>query len=111
MLQWLFRAANSSTLSKFQGVPGPVPSFPLGTALDFLGSRWPWEVCADYARQYGGLSLAWFLGKPTLVLNDPELIEEVLVTNWKDYYKNDPVAALKPVITEKSLFISNVKNR
>ncbi len=44
--------------------------------------------------------------EPALVLNDPELIKEVLVTNWKDYYKDNPVKAFKPVL-KKTVFDEN----
>jgi cytochrome P450 len=88
-------------------IPGPPPRFPFGTAEAFAGRRWPWEVCSDYAKEYGGVALAWLLGRPVLVVNDPDLIGEVLDTRWTDFYKDVPVAALKPVITRDSLFISN----
>ena len=107
MLARLFRALNRRRAAAFAGVPGPTPLFPLGTATAFLGRRWPWEVCAEYAKQYGGVTLIWNLGRPALVLNDPVLIGEVLDTNWRDFYKDAPVEALKPVITPGSLFISN----
>ncbi len=108
MRHWLFRVLEARSAESLKGLPGPVPTFPLGDAADFMGGRWPWEVCADYAKTYGGLTLTWLFGRPALVLNDPELIGEVLDTRWEDFYKKDPVAALRPVITEKSLFITNL---
>ena len=45
-----------------------------------------------YAREYGGLTLIWILGRPALVLNDPELIGEVLDTRAADFYKKSPQA-------------------
>jgi cytochrome P450 len=107
MLAWLFRVINGRTQTRLGAVPGPMPLFPLGTAADFLGP-WPWEVCADYARRYGGITLVWMLNKPAVVLNDPDLIGEVLDTRAEDFYKDAPVAALKPVITPDSLFITNL---
>jgi len=108
MRQWLFRVLEGRDMTRWASVPGPAPTFPLGNGGDFIGSRWPWEVCADYAKQYGGLTLVWFFGRPALVLNDPALIGEVLDTRWQDFYKRGPVEALRPVITPQSLFITNL---
>ena len=106
MLAWLFRALNGRTLDRLKAIPGPTPWFPFGTATAFLGP-WPWELCADYGRKYGGITLVWMFNKPAVVLNDPELIGAVLDTQAADFYKDSPVAALKPVITPPSLFITN----
>lgn len=106
MFAKLFDSLNRRARTRFAPVPGPTPTFPLGNAGDFL-RPWPWEVCADYAKRFGGLSVAWIFGRPVLVLNDPELIGQVLDTRAHDFYKDAPVRALKPVITPGSLFISN----
>jgi cytochrome P450 len=37
-------------------------------------------------------------GTPAVVLNDPDLIREVLVTKHEDYYKDNPVKAFRPVL-------------
>jgi hypothetical protein len=66
------------------GFPGPSPSFPFGNSLDFVGKP-PWEVCARYAREYGGVTRIWLGGRPALVLNDPKLIAEVLDTRAADF--------------------------
>jgi cytochrome P450 len=106
MRAWLFRVFNGRTQARLRDVPGPTPWFPFGNATDFLGP-WPWEVCAEYGRRYGGIALVWMFNKPAIVLNDPELIGAVLDTQAADFYKDVPVAALKPVITRDSLFITN----
>jgi cytochrome P450 len=106
MLASLFNALNRQARARFAGVPGPVPRFPLGNLGEFL-RPWPWERCADYARRYGGLTLIWLFNRPALVLNDPDLIGQVLDTRASDFYKDSPVAALAPVITPGSLFITN----
>ncbi|HVK14571.1 MAG TPA: cytochrome P450 [Gemmataceae bacterium] len=106
MLTRLFDAINGRTRARLKDLPGPTPRFPLGTAGAFLGQR-PWEVCAEYGRRYGGVTLIWLLNKPAVVLNDPALIGEVLDTRAGDFYKAAPVAALKPVITPGSLFITD----
>jgi cytochrome P450 len=106
MLSRLFGVFNGRTQARLRAIPGPTPLFPFGTALAFLGRR-PWEVCADYARRYGGTTLVWMFNKPALILNDPDLIGQVLDTHASDFYKDPPVRALAPVITPGSLFISN----
>ena len=102
----LFQLTHSATMAKFAGIPGPEPSLPFGTAGELL-TRWPWEVCADYGRTYGGMSLMWLAGTPAIVLNDPDLIGRVLDTEFANYYKRDPHDAVAPVITPDDLFISN----
>jgi cytochrome P450 len=84
-------------------LPGPEPGL-LGTAGDFIGTL-PWDVCARYGREYGGVTLVWLLGTPGLVLNDPDLIEQVLVSRWTEFEKGSLVEALKPVVTT-SVFIT-----
>jgi len=103
----LFAATHRAKMEQFAGIPGPEPSFPMGTAMDFVHGGQPWEVCARYADEYGPLTLIWLMGEPALVLHDPDLIGQVLETDWQSYYKDDPCNALEPVITAGSLFICN----
>jgi cytochrome P450 len=80
----LFRLIHGSKMRASDGFPGPAPSFPFGNSLDFAGKP-PWEVCARYAREYGGATRIWLGGRPALVLNDPKLIGEVLDTRADDF--------------------------
>ncbi|HSG69669.1 MAG TPA: cytochrome P450, partial [Planctomycetaceae bacterium] len=102
----LFSLIFKRRVQAMQGIPGPKPRFPVGNVLEFLGGDWPWEVCARLGKDYGGISLLWLFNKPAIVLNDPDLIEEVLCSKMEDYYKDLPCTALRPVITSKSLFIT-----
>ncbi|HEY7428105.1 MAG TPA: cytochrome P450 [Gemmataceae bacterium] len=97
LLARLFRLCFGSRIARFDGIPGPTPLFPFGTLLDFWRAQ-PWDVCAGYEKKYGGITLIWTGGTPVVVLNDPELIREVLVTKHEDYYKDNPVKAFKPVL-------------
>lgn len=99
---WVF----ADRMRPFAKLPGPAPSFPFGNALDFVG-RQPWEVTADYGRTYGGIAVTWMGWSPAVVLNDPALIGEVLVTRTADFYKKAPVGALTPVITGDDPFVCN----
>lgn len=102
VFSWVF----ADRMRPFAKLPGPAPSFPLGNGGDFVG-RQPWEVTADYGRSYGGMAVAWLGFTPAVVLNDPALIGEVLVTRTKDFYKKAPVGALTPVITPDDPFVCN----
>lgn len=104
----LFEFIHGRRMRAFEGIPGPEPSFPLGNASAFLDKRWqPWQVCSEFAHEFGGIALVWLGGKPALILNDPALIGEVLESKWTDFYKDSPCRALSPVITRRSLFITN----
>lgn len=106
ILAELFRMLHGSTMQSLAGIPGPVPTFPFGNALDFRG-KLPWEVCADYARTYGPVTLIWLMGKPALVLNDPTLIGQVLEEGRADFYKDAPVSALLPILGPACPFLAN----
>ncbi len=99
LLAELFRLFHGRKMRALAGIPGPTPLFPLGTLHEFWG-KVPWDVCAAYEKTYGGLTLIWAGGQPMLVLNDPELIREVLVTRRDEFYKDNPVKAFRPVLKE-----------
>jgi cytochrome P450 len=103
----LFKLIFKRRVLAMKGIPGPKPRFPVGNLMEFLGGDWPWEVCARLGNDYGGMTLLWLFGKPAIVLNDPNLIEDVLQSHSEEYYKEAPCAALRPVITRNSLFITN----
>lgn len=125
--QSLFRLLNHQKVKQFEGIPGPAPSFPTGTALDFQSGKPTWEVLGDYGKDYGGLSVLWMLFTPSIVLNDPKLIRQVLltleqqeeaaiangsqpsrcpVTQAMNFYKDLPLKALRPMLTDTSTFIA-----
>ena len=106
LLARLFRLTFRRKVAALAGIPGPEPTFPFGNALDFVGKR-PWEVMAGYGRAHGGMALAWIVGKPVVVLNNPELIAQVFRADSVDFYKDAPRQALEPVITKRCLFITN----
>ncbi|OJH39936.1 cytochrome P450 [Cystobacter ferrugineus] len=87
-----------------ESLPGPQPGI-IGTAGDFLGSM-PWNVCARYGREYGGVTLIWLGGTPALVLNDPELIAQVLDSRQTEFEKGSLRQELTPTTTEHSIFIA-----
>ncbi|WP_162159649.1 cytochrome P450 [Cystobacter fuscus] len=93
-------------MKAYAGIPGPAPSLPLGNAQDFIG-KLPWEVCSQFAERYGGMLLVWFLGTPTLIVTDPELIWRVLEGDFDSYYKASPRKQFLPIITDASEFIAN----
>ena len=97
LLAKLFALVHGRKMRALAGIPGPTPLFPLGTLHEFWGEA-PWDVCAGYEKTYGGLTLVWIGGAPMLVLNDPELIREVLVTRLGEFYKDNPSKAFRPVL-------------
>ena len=105
LMQSLFRARFGSRMKPFEGMPGPTPKYPFGTAWDFAKGQ-AWDVCADYEKKYGGVTLIWEGGKPVVVLNDPDLIREVLITKQQDYWKDAPGPAFRPVL-KKTEFNEN----
>lgn len=110
LLENLFRLNVGSKMKPFEGIPGPTPQFPLGNAQDFIGQV-PWEVCADYGEKYGGITQVWLFRKPALVLNDPELIEQVLITRQDLFYKDRLYKAACPMMSQDSLFIQPAQDQ
>jgi cytochrome P450 len=102
----LFNLFFGSRRRAFASLPGPVPGI-LGNAGDFLGGEKPWNVCARYGREYGGVTLVWLGPKPALVLNDPTLIEQVLESRRLEFEKGALHEQLKPTTTEHSVFIAD----
>jgi cytochrome P450 len=102
----LFNLFFGSRRRAFASLPGPVPGI-LGNAGDFLGGEQPWNVCARYGREYGGVTVVWLGPKPALVLNDPTLIEQVLESRRMEFEKGSLHEQLKPTTTEHSVFIAD----
>ncbi|WNG36692.1 cytochrome P450 [Archangium violaceum] len=103
----LFNLFFGSKRRALASLPGPVPGI-LGNAGDFLGDAKPWDVCARYGREYGGVTLVWLGPKPALVLNDPTLIEQVLDSRRMEFEKGSLHEQLKPTTTEHSIFIAKL---
>ncbi|XXF80478.1 cytochrome P450 [Myxococcaceae bacterium GXIMD 01537] len=85
-------------------LPGPQPGV-LGTVGDFIGPQ-PWDVCARYGREYGGVTLIWMGPNPGFVLNDPALIEEVLETRRLEFEKGNINEQVRPTVTDDTPFIA-----
>lgn len=86
-------------------IPGPSPQFLLGNALDFANT--PSHIrLYEYSLAYGDIMLFWLFTQPSILINDPALIEQVLVIDRDRYYKNAPRKAAEPVMGD-SLFLSN----
>ena len=100
----VFNLFFGSKRQAFASLPGPQPGL-LGTAGDFLGAQ-PWDVCARYGREYGGVTLIWMGPNPGLVLNDPVLIEQLLDSRRTEFEKGSLRQELTPTTTDQSLFIA-----
>ena len=55
----LFKYIHKSKVSDFEGIPGPIPSFPLGNLSSFIGAT-PWETIAGMRVNFGDICLVWF---------------------------------------------------
>ncbi|WP_299488927.1 cytochrome P450 [Acaryochloris sp. IP29b_bin.137] len=118
MLQKLFQLTLSQPA--FQNIPGPAPIFPIGNVLELQKGKPIWQVLGEYGQQYGGLSLFWIFGRPSLVLNDPDFLQQVLLTTQQqtgantskhrasqaDFYKDLPRKALRPILTDSHPFVA-----
>lgn len=100
----LFNLFFGSRRKAFEKLPGPTPGV-LGTLGDFIGPN-PWDVCARYGREYGGVTLIWMGPSPGLVLNDPAVIEEVLLTRRLEFEKGNIGTQIRPTVGD-SVFIAN----
>ncbi|WP_437922915.1 cytochrome P450 [Sorangium sp. So ce291] len=97
LLGRLFRFFFARKASMLDGLPGPSPTFPFGNTLE-LAQGEPHHVFARWHREYGDYLVWWFFGKPSLLVNDPALIREILVSNADDYHKNVPRGATAPIM-------------
>lgn len=89
-------------------IPGPAPKFLIGNALDFVGT--PSHIrLYEYSLAYGDIMRFWLFNQVSILINEPDLIEQVLVSDRDRYYKNAPRKAAEPVM-EDSLFLSNGKD-
>jgi cytochrome P450 len=100
----LFNLFFGARRKPYASLPGPTPGL-LGNLGDFLGPP-PWEVCARYGRTYGGLTLIWMGPSPALVLNDPALIEEVLVQRRLEFEKGNIGEQIRHSTTDDTPFIA-----
>src|SRR5262245_53310831 len=85
-------------------VPGPAPAFPFGNALAFTKSE-PHHLMSRWHEEYGDCMVFWIFGQPSLLINDPKLLEQILVKREDDFYKNVPRAAVGPIMGQ-ALFAS-----
>lgn len=118
--QALFQRIFSKQTQAFSQIPGPQPLFPIGNVWVLQQGKPIWQVLGEQGQQYGGLSLFWILARPSLVLNDPDLIQQVLLTaqqqtnphshehraNQADFYKDIPRKALRPILTDSHPFVA-----
>ncbi|HAC62208.1 MAG TPA: hypothetical protein DCF68_01405 [Cyanothece sp. UBA12306] len=105
MTTWLFNVINRKIVNQVQNIPGPKPIFPLGNILDLLTVT-AFERMQKYGEEYGDITLFWILSQPNILVNSPELFEEILSTNRDAYYKNSPTNQTKPVL-RSDMFIAN----
>ncbi|MDY7232889.1 cytochrome P450 [Hyalangium rubrum] len=102
----VFNLLFGSRRKGLESLPGPQPGI-LGTVGDFIGAS-PWDVCARYGREYGGITLIWMGPSPALVLNDPALIEQVLDSRRMEFEKGAISDQIRPSVPHDTLFIAKL---
>src|SRR4051812_1131666 len=96
-----WRRARMSTETTLDGPPPGAKSLPRASLRKFVPPLWKLFTTGSFdgvSKALDGAGEAFFARSPFgrfVVMNDPALIEEVLVTNHKDYHKDPGYAALK----------------
>lgn len=85
-----------STVTKRGLPPGPKGTWIGGSIGEFSKRRL--DFFLDVARDYGGLASFRFGPRRMFLVSDPDLIEQVLVTDAKHYIKHFGARAYKPVL-------------
>lgn len=104
----IFSIIFSSKTRLLHNIPGAKPLFPIGNILDFASTD-PHKKLYEYAQKYGDIMCFWLGNIPNILINNPKLIEQVLVTDRENFYKNSPRKAAKRVMNG-SVFLSNGKD-
>lgn len=86
-------------------IPGPRPSPLVGNVLDFVGMEIH-ERFYQYTLEFGDIVKFYLPRKPVLLVNSPELLEQVMISDRESYHKQTPTDAFKPIVRE-SIFIVN----
>ncbi len=87
-------------------IPGPLPEFPLGNIRDLRGHS-ALEMSEMLKRTYGPYAIVWIANQPTVWLHDPDAILEVLSTKSSSFFKDEPLAAMRPGLGAPNAFTSN----
>ena len=75
---------------------GPKPRLFFGHLAEFRADRL--EFFTRCAREYGDVVSLRLLGRPVILLNRPDLIEQVLVTHHKQFVKHFGLRLYKPIL-------------
>ena len=78
--------------AQFPGLSGPKPLPFLGSLVDSLKAKGQAHLQFEgYYKQFGKLFSVYFIGKPCLVVGDPQLIRGILVKDF-DSFHDRPVS-------------------
>jgi cytochrome P450 len=86
-------------------VPGPAPLPIMGNLMDFLTME-VHERFYEYSLAYGDMVKFYIFKRPALLINSPELLEQVMITDRDRYFKQTPTTAFRPIVRQ-SIFIAN----
>lgn len=90
----------------YSDLPGPDPVPLLGNVPELRRAKHPWRLFDRWAENHGRVLVFWKFRHPIVFVNDPELIERILLTDESSYYKDKPIPELGPILTVSSL-VSN----
>ncbi|WP_435017724.1 cytochrome P450 [Tundrisphaera sp. TA3] len=91
-------ATLSPTAPPTDPIPGPRGHWLTGHVRDFARDRL--EFLTENARTHGDLFAMRFLRRKVLVVNHPDLVEEVLVTRNRSFIKHFALRMAKPMLGE-----------
>lgn len=97
ILERLFSLVFAARVQAFADLPGPRPIFPFGNALELARGDLH-KTFERYRIAYGNRVVFWVLGQPSLLLDEPALLAQVLLDPAGDYHKNVPRDATRPVM-------------
>ncbi|KAH7334152.1 cytochrome P450 [Rhizoctonia solani] len=75
--------------------PGPPGKFILGNALEIRDARYLWLKLDEYAKAYGDVFTFWLLGRPTVVLTNPQTIAELFEGRATSFSTRPPLMMAK----------------
>ena len=111
-LPWRYRRRAKGETGTLDRIPGPGYVLPFGVGLDVM-KKWPWELSEDLAERWGGLAMIWVGSSPMVFVQEPELIESVLVRGdvERRVFKASPLPAFAPATPKNtSSFTENGKD-
>eukprot|EP01103_Thecamoeba_quadrilineata_P012707 TRINITY_DN3338_c0_g1_i1.p1 TRINITY_DN3338_c0_g1~~TRINITY_DN3338_c0_g1_i1.p1 ORF type:complete len:478 (+),score=76.35 TRINITY_DN3338_c0_g1_i1:116-1549(+) len=102
--EFLFAIINYSKLQTYSKFRGPPPVFPLGNIDELIAHKSdPWVASDNLSKFHGPVFILWIFSRPTLWVNDPQIIEDVM-SRPDVFDKDTPCKELQPILGETDPF-------